>query len=141
MSNLILSFDPGGTTGVAMWDGAKYDGWQIEGDWHGGIIWDQLDSLSPHTVVCEDFKIRPEKTVTISLEYIGVIKVWCVLRRVPLFMQQPSGVLPPKGSMQDPILRHNNAYFVGMRHARDAARHLIWHQVTTRGETDRLCRY
>lgn len=81
---IIIGFDPGVTTGVALVNTQtdKYGFYQIGDSLRG--VYDFLDDYNPNEVVFEMFKHRPGQghAVTYSLQVIGVIRLWCEQNKV-----------------------------------------------------------
>jgi len=118
----ILAFDPGGTTGWRAYDEPEFHGGFLGPDPHHIELWGLLESLDPGVVVCESFQHTMGKsTILISVEYIGIIKLWCKMRDRPLHMLTSSR---GKGFWSDEKLKYIDAYTVN-KHTRDATRHLL----------------
>ena|SRR5687768_11680093 len=142
----VLAFDPGGTTGWAyhrigtkLWDGGELDPEKLG---HHVELYNFLRVTNPDIVVCENFlfavpSIEDErgnrttmpKVELISREYIGIIKLYCFARQVPLIMQQPS-VLNTTW-VGDEALKKLDLYTKGARHRNDATRHLFYYVAGT----------
>src|SRR5262245_58209635 len=150
---LIISLDPGGTTGVSSYymlsedkspsSGGSFDyretfnGKQFGPEPHFKALWYYLADMNPDVIVCEDFVYQGKNNVElISRDYIGVVKLYCELTRKPLQMQQPW--------MKEPTWLNNNAlnkigvYHRGRPHQNDATRHLIYYVVQTLGRKEIL---
>jgi hypothetical protein len=133
---VVVALDPGGTTGWALLRGDWIEGEFVNRDElygqlgpspHHRALLRLLELWSTHNfvIVCESFQERPEKdwTVTIALEYIGVVNTFVEENpHVHLVMQSPS---QGKGFWDDRKLKKIDMYYRGMRHARDASRHLL----------------
>ena len=128
----IISFDPGGTTGVAAYD---EDAWKYGGElWtfqslgpeeHHEDLWVCLDGFK--TIVYERFNYQRrelDKGVSLrldSVEYIGVIKLFAQQNYdVTLHPQQPADRL----FWDDDKLRKLSLWR-SSPHERDAVRHLL----------------
>lgn len=131
----ILAFDPGGTTGVAEF--YAHDGtlgtWQIETTNHHRRIWRLLYGRMPEIVVTERFDYRPRQSHAelISVEYIGVLRLWCAMNVVPLVEQ--TQLKGHKGLWTDDKFKEMKLYKESSPHAMDALRQLM-HYHTTNGD-------
>ena len=137
---MILSIDPGGTTGVAIYESGQFRSLEIPDGkaafyrWFGGIT-DSAD-LEDLTVVCESFTI-PTATASKSRQddpymILGYLSGWCLLHSVPLHVQSPGQA---KSFSTDSKLRRIG-WYEGTKggHANDAARHLLVYLVTHRSD-------
>ena len=135
----VISLDPGGTTGYTL---AYKDGQhlyiapcQAELD-HRGIL-GLLIETQPNYAICEDFEYRPGVArpyiVLVSLEYIGVIKLFCGPgysisgghSETPLFMQKAMVAIGDKAFYNNEKLKHMGLYKRGVPHGLDSMRHLL----------------
>lgn len=126
----IVSLDPGGTTGVAVWNAEYphqiYTG-NINGANHHLGLWEQLCETAPDIVVCERFNYQRramDKGVSleiVSREYIGVAHLWCQYYKRRFELQQPA----QRMFWSDSKLK--DLYFWDKKspHERDAVRHLL----------------
>lgn len=105
----IISIDPGGTTGWTIFDierdGTDYkvaedvkehfvNSGQLEKPNHHSTLWRFLDQHQPDLIVMERYEKRNNDfSLLISVEYIGVVKLWCQVNDVPLVMQGASQAL------------------------------------------------
>jgi hypothetical protein len=133
-----VAIDPGETTGIAILD-------MPARKWN----WDQVTTITKEEyaefyhyltrlnndvetrVICERFNFRMEergrtKIIYTPAEVIGVVKLWCAQNDVPLEEQMAA---EGKGFWSDPKLNKLNLNPSGLRHARDATRHLL-HYIT-----------
>lgn len=143
----ILSFDPGGTTGWALYDpevGTGYNQGQMGPQEHHEQLYGFLELQHTYDlhVVCESFEYRKneprrDNIVLVSLEYIGVIKLFCAERNVTLKMQTASY---GKAFWSDDNLKKVELYWKGHPHANDAMRHLLAYQTFTLGDKRILTR-
>jgi hypothetical protein len=138
----IVSLDPGGTTGYAHFD-SETETWGVgeiktDSGEHHHALWTFLhDELYKHPenerrVVCERFdNTGNEAALLISAEYIGVVKLFCIMNRTELFMSNRS-------NKDVTFLKGNELkrfqVWSGSKHARDAARHLIHYRIFELGE-------
>jgi hypothetical protein len=146
----IISLDPGGGTGYAMWSGHLDRDWDpddvvmgclSEKDHHLSLqllLQAEMTILSSRPglpriavpgaqVVCEGFDHTDNRAADlISLEYIGVTKAFCQQWLIPYVRSSRANkdVNYLKGAaLKDFGLWHES------KDARDAARHLVWHLV------------
>lgn len=128
--NCLLCFDPGETTGVAIFHGPKLF---ASGQPNTSSVDTALKELSelfakfqPNEVVLEDYRVygnRAEQHIGSSLStprLIGMIETLCLQGKIP-FHKQPAQT--PKQFVTDDKLRAWGFYKTGHRHARDAIRH------------------
>lgn len=136
MSNMgrTISIDPGGTTGYCLAYQAKDKVYvapaQAELD-HLGIH-NLMVATEPDHVICENFEYRPGHkgvpyVVLVSLEYIGVIKLYCQGSGFdqPVYMQMAMHVVGNKNFFNDDRLKTLNLYKRGVPHGLDAMRHFL----------------
>lgn len=133
MTGCIVALDPGGTTGVSVYElemnlhNYEINVEQIDTKESLLAVYDLLDLVSPDAVVCENFTYRQNDKAGIDLtaqQVIGVAKLWCEMYCVPLKLQQASAA---KGFAPDSTLKKLGLYHVGKRHANDATRHLVYY--------------
>lgn len=136
----IISFDPGGTTGVAIYDDEFYDPDNLKAAWsrfelgpgdHHGELWVALTLETE--VVYETFEYqRRDITKGVSLElvsreYIGIIKLHKEMQEDD---GEPINLHPQKPSQRmfwtDDKLRELDLW-VSSPHERDATRHLLYY--------------
>lgn len=131
MTETVIAFDPGGTTGVAILTPTSRKRIHVR---QLTEIWELLNRYSPDEVVVERFQFRygggRSKVDLTAKEVIGVIKLWCALKNVPLFEQTPSQA---KNLWTDKKLKQLDLW-LPMPHAMDATRHLLYHLVVTKGD-------
>ena len=141
----VLAFDPGGTTGWAMYQATKIINPEGEPEYFDEV-W-SFGELGPgrhhkdidymldmqrteiYHVVTESFDNRPEKTTAselISRDYIGVMSLWGQRNHHPVHQQTSSMA---KGFVDDKKLKVMNLWS-SSKHSRDATRHLILYMVT-----------
>jgi hypothetical protein len=138
---VYVAFDPGGTTGVAIYDSGdrRWERYQLDEDQHHVALWEDLNALRPDVVICESFEYRPRlpKAILISRNYIGIIELWCKLWEKPLHLQTAA---TGKGFWKDEKIRKLRLWKPGMPHANDATRHLLYHISFTEGDQHYLKR-
>jgi len=137
----VISFDPGGTTGVA-WAAFDKNGfvdkatWQIENPDHHLEIWHTLDNFKNAErefgrlhVHSESFEYRNDSRkglVLISKEYIGVMRCWCLMNAKDL-SEATAG--EGKNYASENKLKLIGMYQEGYenRHGNEAASHLSYY--------------
>ena len=122
----VVSLDPGTTTGVAIYDGKRddWDRYQLGPKEHHDQLYDVLESVKPLYVVCETFTFQPRtKVVLDSVEYIGVMKLWCQHNDRRPTMQTPA---QGKAFWGESKLRAVGLWLANQPHAMDATRHLLY---------------
>lgn len=125
----MLSVDPGGTTGLALFEYAQDEYellWkrQVPNSLHGFLDWhwDEGQFLDLQTIVCESFDLRAGIYPDLSPVYIiGAIEALWPNKLIDIIYQKPS----QKHLCEDPILKKMNLYSPGRPHANDAVRHGI----------------
>lgn len=127
---MILSVDPGGTTGVAV-AASSVHFYEIPGGHTGMVDWFTMFLVSygyPDIIVCESFIPRPgAKSMQYDALYlIGYLSGWAHLHGVPFKLQSPAQA---KSFATNDKLKAAGFYPVGKGHAQDAARHLLVHVV------------
>ena len=133
----VLSFDPGGSTGWALYEesGAlPYAGlkrWAfgtLGPEPHHKALWDLMHGIAPTLVIWEEFIYqRRELDRGVSLElisrnYIGIMELYCELRAVNGYESR----LAYKKFWDDTKLGKVNLYSQ-TKHSRDATRHLLYY--------------
>lgn len=129
MSRTILSLDPGGTTGAALWNVEDDEFpeliWakQIEGSLNGFLDfhWDILDGINIDEIVAESFTLR-EGVYGADLSPVYIIgALEALYPTIPIIYQEPH----MKPLCDDDRLRKLRLHIAGKGHANDAIRHLI----------------
>lgn len=127
----LLAFDPGHTTGWAMfdyyrlWEAGQLDTDSIEKATHA--IGALFDEMQPRVVVMEDYRVykwRAQHHIgseMLTTRVIGCIETIAVQRFIGMIAKQPANVA--KGFCTDAKLREWGFYKEGEKHARDAIRH------------------
>jgi hypothetical protein len=149
---IILSLDPGGTTGWAMYkdDGVSKSGFscgQIGPEEHHYDLYTFLERehAKGMTVIYEQFEWRPNRhqnaaygdryVELISKEYIGVIKCFVQDRTSEVFHSsaRPRLVMQTaaeaKGFVKDDNIRKLGLWTPGLKHAMDAYRHMLYYLI------------
>lgn len=143
-----LSIDPGGTTGYCIYRPGQDLG--DEGDsfvpmpmrnsvWHSAEIgpsthhrdfWKLLTDEQPDTVVCENFWFQHrDKVELVSVEYIGIVKLWCELTQTRIVLQNPNQA---KELWKDERLKRLGLHTPARPHANDAVRHMLYYITITK---------
>lgn len=122
-----LSIDPGNTCGLA-W--RNEEGTLRALEWPGEAITAVLDGMHSQyilsEVVVENFRSRPGPAINLSAsETIGRIEAWCDQYGVRMVRQEVGGV---KRRVTKDRLREADGWVRGMKHARDATRHLLYRE-------------
>lgn len=146
----ILALDPGGTTGWAVFQATRiphpteskfeyYDmKWkrgQIGPEPHHSALFTLLGmwGTAEYHIVCESFEYRNRSRAGLvldSLEYIGIMKLFCAERDKAFHMQTAS---MGKGFVKDENIKKLSLWFPGQKHAMDATRHLLYYMINTAG--------
>jgi hypothetical protein len=140
---MILALDPGGTTGVCLYNPIR-NTTEVEelGDGssdHHIELWNMLTETLAESyehkvklhIVCESFEFRRTEMHRdyinyIPREYIGVAKLFCHLHRITLYMQKAAQA---KGFFSDDKVKKLALWVPGRKHAMDATRHYLYHRV------------
>lgn len=147
---MILALDPGGTTGVCLYNPLR-DTTEIEHlgphehhqelwDMLGATLAEALEQKLPLHVVCENFEFRQTESHRyfinyIPREYIGVTKLFCKLQRILYYGQTAAQA---KGFFDDDKVKKLTLWVPGRKHAMDATRHYLYHRVFTLGDQSLL---
>jgi len=133
--HFILALDPGKTTGFCRgeWNGDKGilvlspGEQQFTAETMMGFLHDNWQKN--FTLIYEGFSYRNAARPGLDLtpvELIGVIKLFCQSEKVTHYEQTPA---VGKGYWTDEQLKRFQVYVAGLRHGRDAMRHLLhWWQ-------------
>lgn len=139
----ILAFDPGGTTGVAYFDTdsvfVEYKDYidrfylGANKEYHHEELLQYLMAMNPDVVVTERFDYRKSQKHAdlISVEYIGVMRLFCRKYRVPFIEQKQ--LKGHKGLWTDDKLKAMGLWISGelYNHAMDATRQLLYYMTET----------
>lgn len=141
----LLSLDPGGTTGWAVYNpliGDVQCG-QLGPDKHhlelatfiNDLFIETMDENKVLQIICESFEFRnsvnKDKIELISREYIGVVELFSQQFSIPVEYQMASHA---KTFIGDVKLKRMGWYdeTVGLTHTRDALRHLLRYMVVNK---------
>lgn len=127
LPNVLLSLDPGETTGWALFKDLKlqecgeipYENSMLD-------VVALINHLNPDVVVMEDYKVYGWKSSQHSwsdlytVRLIGAIELTCLQNDTVLYAQMAQGV---KGFCSNKKLKQWGFYKKSARHARDAVRH------------------
>jgi hypothetical protein len=139
----MVALDPGETTGVAVWEGSldRIELFQLETK-NIGQSYDMLDEILGHykpcRLRCEDYRIyqwmadQHSWSILHTPQLIGAIKVLAHKRGLDLTFKLAQHA---KAMWTDDNLKLCTLYSAGMKHARDAKRHLLF-QMAKPTETD-----
>lgn len=123
----LISFDPGGTTGVAIVQYSDTEpprldsAFQIENGLEGFVYWArQIDWSEFDAIVCESFILRPSVKFP-DLSPVYIIGAMEALISTEIAYQPPSS----KPLCPDDLLKRIEFYTRGRPHANDATRHAI----------------
>lgn len=142
----IIAFDPGGTTGWATYEDGEFDRGQIGHENHHRELYEMLESVGPDVVCYETFtyqirnkhKYAAAAVNLISVEYIGVIKLWHQMQQrtnIELVARHASHA---KSTWTDDKLKALGLWVPSNPHAMDATRHLLAHLIVDRKMTELL---
>lgn len=134
---IIVGVDPGGTTGLAVYepgDSHFKEQTELGPHEHHTDLFQYLSDHFPDTIVCERFDYRPKQKAAelTSVEYIGIIKYFCDYATADLVLQQQ--LKGDKGLWTDDKLKALGLYKVGMPHANDATRQVLYYVTVTMGD-------
>lgn len=130
-NDMTLCFDPGHTTGWALFEGFRlHDSGELVTEpieIAVESIRDLFNNCAPDIVVIEDYRVyrwRQKHHVgseMLTTRVIGVIETFCVTEYIPDVYKQPASVA--KKFCTDKKLREWGFYKPGQKHTRDAIRH------------------
>jgi hypothetical protein len=129
----FLALDPGETTGVAWWDGTTISLWQ----WDTKDLVHAFQTLEEflHGTVVDHIRIENYRVYgwmadshswseLHTAQWIGGIKICAGLNNVPLSLKMAQAA---KAFWTDEKLKSCQIYSAGLKHARDACRHLLYY--------------
>lgn len=129
---LILSIDPGVTTGLCLGrlsqDRVYVRAYQDELSHLG--LYRHINETAPSHIVCENFSYRPGQAkpslVLASLEMIGVVKLYAEQNtHVMLYMQEAHEAEGKNAYFNNDRLKQMGLYQRGVPHGLSAMRHLL----------------
>lgn len=130
---LIIGLDPGGTTGVAVFNEKRMEFVKL-----AEIRVDELRELfrlmeeyRPNLVIVEEFALYPWKAKSLSFDrmipaqVIGAVKAWCHDKGITV-TEQPAAA---RKMVSNDVVKKMGVLKMGRgkHHARDAARHVLWY--------------
>jgi hypothetical protein len=132
----IIGVDPGKLTGICSFTVSNeeqlpclVEHFELNHMGVGQFFENILRVRNPHhetIVACENFRYDPKKPSTWSLETIGLVRYFCDLGEINMYMQDPHGA---KALVPDDVLHRAGLYFTGKGHACDAARHALYFEL------------
>ena len=138
--DLLVSLDPGETTGWAMFkDGLLTDSGQIPTLTCRAELMSLIEIAYPDVLVCENYRIYEHKLKrhanqeVYTLRLIGAIDYVCTHHQIPIVYQMASLA---KGFVTDNKLKSWGMWKRGQRHARDAIRHGIYYLLCGKRQED-----
>ena len=126
MPEIIMSFDPGRTTGLAVYEEdptPNYTLMELKG-LH--TVWKALFTGGPTQIVYESFLYQRRTKVDLTpVEVIGIIKLYAETYEVPIVSQTPA---TGKRFWTDSKIKKVGLWQSGAPHAMDALRHMLYYQ-------------
>lgn len=125
----LLCFDPGGTTGSAIFfNGFLDSALEFHGDLteQVKVLWQFMEGLKPDQIVCEDYRVYSHKlqqhnySELFTPKLVGAIHAMATILEIPVVYQMAATA---KGFCKDEKLEAWGMYRKGSRHCRDAIRH------------------
>jgi len=134
----IVAIDPGETTGIAVWNTSSYGKMQIKlfqvetKDVGSGFdtLLGGIKTIAPDHIRCEEYRVynwmadSHSWSVLHTPQLIGAVKVLAHMLNIPLSFKLAQ---QPKAVFNDSNLKMMGVYSPGLKHARDAERHLLYH--------------
>ncbi len=139
----IVALDPGGTTGVSILQ-REPDSWthqQLGPEDHHAALWHLLQTVAPDIVVCERFNYQRRELdkgvslVLVSVEYIGITKLYCKQSGALYVPQNPMKTTNPNSFWTNSKLEKLGLYSTNAPHANDATGHLLWYLMQQEDKT------
>jgi len=128
---ITLCFDPGHTTGWAVFKAHKLTAWdEIDTDDIAKATHEielLISEHDPETIVIEDYRVYKWRAKhhagsdMLTTRVIGCIETLAIMCHIPHIVKQPAHIA--KGFCKDVKLREWGYYHKGSKHARDAIRH------------------
>lgn len=132
-SRYFLWLDPGETTGMILYDAYTGVTEMLELGFNGvGVeLENRLKTIGPYTLLGVEHYVITTRTAVVdkeakALEVIGVARYLAWREGVPVFNDEQSSVLI-KSFINDTMLKSIGWHRPGLKHANDAARHLLHH--------------
>ena len=131
----VIALDPGVTTGVALYTDWPKKHVHIKTEqllFDHNELYEWLWDNHPTEIVYESFIYqRRNKVELYPVEVIGVIKLFAQKNEVPIFVQSASQA---KGFITNDKIKKLNLWEPGRVHGMDALRHLLYHEIVTKGD-------
>lgn len=132
---IIAAFDPGVTTGIAIYDNEadqgtnRYRAFQVRPDLYPNphdTLYEVINTINPDLIIYEPFHFRQGKTgaVFTGIEYIGILQLWQQRNKRQIKIITPSD---GKGFWSDAKIRRLGLWHSAATHAMDAIRILLRH--------------
>ena len=139
ISDTIVSFDPGRTTGIVV---ATSSTWIAAEVVDLVVIWKVLHAYRPKTILFEAFHADNPAANDEALDVRGVVKLYRASitkpKRPPQIWWQPRESKGEGGVASSRCLRANGLWIPGKPHRRDALAHLIWHLINRENKMELL---
>lgn len=123
----VLAIDPGGNTGLALWNDGAWWAWAEPAEQALVTVHNALNDGDLNQLVSESFIIstataKKSQDGLVSIEMIGVMRYLSRVYNVPFETQTPSDA---KSFATDEKLKAWKWWTRGVDHPRDASRHLM----------------
>lgn len=120
----VVALDPGGTTGVATWDGEIVHAFEMDQKRHHRELYTYLNKLAPTALVVENFTWTTTPAALYSVEYIGVCELYAQHRPGMKYVLQGREY---KQFWDNNKIKALGLWLPGKPHAVDAIRHLLYY--------------
>lgn len=150
----IVALDPGGTTGWSWWDDISGltcgELGQGNRPHHTALehrlfqIAGSIRPTSKLTVICESFDNRADPAAElVSLEYIGIVRLFCAKTNTRFIPQSPGNVKPwlKSNGVKYAKLRATGLWVPGQPHASDSNGHILYYLVNNWGHLEAVQPY
>jgi hypothetical protein len=133
MGRTFVGLDPGETTGAAVWAKGEVRLQQLETKDVGQAFLGLragLDALKPDHLRVEEYRVynwmadSHSWSILHTPQLIGAIKVLALLHDIPISFKLAQAA---KSTWNDNVLKICGLYNPGLKHARDACRHLLYY--------------
>ena len=130
---MIMSFDPGRTTGVALIKKSFENAIEVyQAPPDHALLYQDLENINPTEIVYERFQYQRRPNVDLyPVEVIGVIKLWASTHETKITEQTPAQA---KNLVTDDKLKKLSLWEPAKPHAMDALRHLLYYLVVSKGD-------
>ena len=143
----ILSFDPGVTTGIALYDDFDRQPllvlrtWEHNSQFNLERYWKLLHEHNPDIIVYEKFTppaATRHRVELFPVQVIGVLRLWVSLRQAggmgDACLEFSHTASMAKGLWTDEKIKRLGLWVPSQGHGMDALRHLLYHLTITRGD-------